>query len=382
MIKAKWKVIRRFLRTFFAHSPVLAVKYAIFRRMTSNKEWDRAKEEAVQISEMAIKYKDARIVKEMFLAYFRFGDQEKSSILEMEWSYMTHNIKDTDWKGEDLSDATLWISFKDTEKQGIATGYNMVGYVYEALKTAKHVVIVVDKRLVSLFQRTFNQANVYAGPILPVAHDGTRLVTANSSVLKFVLGTKQSDVNRYFAPFIVDKNMRNMFIREYNSDNQSRLPIIGISWSPYAHGRLKAPFKLWVDLVKSIPAIFVIIQIKYNDNRNSEIKDEIGQLKLSAVGRIIDDESVNPYLDMDRLASQLASLDAVVGINSSDVSLAGALGIPAYMVCDDLFTRMCPVLGNKYPWYPDAVVYNKNGRSWSELFDELQKDLSESVIFH
>jgi hypothetical protein len=83
-------------------------------------------------------------------------------------------------------------------------------------------------------------------------------------------------------------------------------------------------------------------------------------------------------VDLNQFSAQLSILDAMVSTHSSDSDFAGALGIPTYLVCDDLFRRACPVQSfNKIPWFPNAVLYGKNNREWSTVFNELKKDLIE-----
>jgi hypothetical protein len=326
-----------------------------------------------QIAERANELKDSRLVKEMAEASLRLGDQVSYTKWQVEMARINGNFRPNDWSGEDLSDATLWISFRETEKQGLSTGLNLTGYVKKASNGAKYTVLVVEKRLVDIFARTLPNVRVVAGPSQAKAIQGTRLVLANSLILRSIIGVNQDTIDSLYIPLLPNKETALELSEKYKHKNQENLPFIGIEWGTFGPRKDEAPIKLWVDLVKSINVVFVILQYKYDDHSSV-----VSALELAAPNRIIVDDSVNQLVDLNQFSAQLSILDAMVSTHSSDSDFAGALGIPTYLVCDDLFRRACPVQSfNKIPWFPNAVLYGKNNREWSTVFNELKKDLIE-----
>ena len=370
--KDNLKLFRRSIRTAIK-SPSLALDYLSFRRKTSNYDWSEAGLMVNQIAERANKLKDSRLVKEMAEASLRLGDQVSYTKWQVEIERINGNFRPNDWSGEDLSDATLWISFRETEKQGLSNGLNLTGYVKKASNGAKYTVLVVERRLVDIFARTLPNVRVVAGPSQAKAIQGTRLVLANSLILRSIIGVNQDTIDSLYIPLLPNKETALELSEKYKHKNQENLPFIGIEWGTFGPRKDEAPIKLWVDLVKSINVVFVILQYKYDDHSSV-----VSALELAAPNRIIVDDSVNQLVDLNQFSAQLSILDAMVSTHSSDSDFAGALGIPTYLVCDDLFRRACPVQSfNKIPWFPNAVLYGKNNREWSTVFNELKKDLIE-----
>ena len=370
--KDNLKLFRRSIRTAIK-SPSLALDYLSFRRRTSNYDWSEASLMVNQIAERANELKDSRLVKEMAEASLRLGDQVSYTKWQVEMARINGNFRPNDWSGEDLSDATLWISFRETEKQGLSNGLNLTGYVKKASNGAKYTVLVVEKRLVDIFARTLPNVRVVAGPSQAKAIQGTRLVLANSLILRSIIGVNQDTLDSLYIPLLPNKEIALELSEKYKHKNLENLPFIGIEWGTFGPRKDEAPIKLWVDLVKSINVVFVILQYKYDDHSSV-----VSALELAAPNRIIVDDSVNQLVDLNQFSAQLSILDAMVSTHSSDSDFAGALGIPTYLVCDDLFRRACPVQSfNKIPWFPNAVLYGKNNREWSTVFNELKKDLIE-----
>ena len=370
--KDNLKLFRRSIRTAIK-SPSLALDYLSFRRKTSNYDWSEAGLMVNQIAERANKLKDSRLVKEMAEASLRLGDQVSYTKWQVEIERINGNFRPNDWSGEDLSDATLWISFRETEKQGLSNGLNLTGYVKKASNGAKYTVLVVERRLVDIFARTLPNVRVVAAPAQAKAIQGTRLVLANSLILRSIIGVNQDTIDSLYIPLLPNKETALELSEKYKHKNQENLPFIGIEWGTFGPRKDEAPIKLWVDLVKSINVVFVILQYKYDG-----YSSVVSALELAAPNRIIVDDSVNQLVDLNQFSAQLSILDAMVSTHSSDSDFAGALGIPTYLVCDDLFRRACPVQSfNKIPWFPNAVLYGKNNREWSTVFNELKKDLIE-----
>ena len=367
-IKDNLKLFRRTVRTSIK-SPSLALDYINFRRIASVHDWNTAESMIDKIAFGATKAGDSRLVKEMAEASLRFNNLGAYTHWQVESARLDGNFRNTDWVGEDLSDATLWISFRETKKQGMVTGLNLTGYVKDVAKQAKYTILVVEDRLVPIFARTLPDIEVISGPVKAVAKQDTRLVTANSLILRSIMGVEQEIIDSLYIPLVPNYKAVSDFRLKYAND--SNLPIFGISWGTFSVTKSEAPLEFWIDLVKSINAIFVVIQYEY-DGFYCDVKS----LKKAAPGRIIVDKTVNQLVDMDLFAAQISSFDLVVSTSGTPAHYAGSLGTPTFLICDDLFRRACPVESfNKIPWYPDAILYGKNGRGWSSVFYDLKNDL-------
>jgi hypothetical protein len=280
-------------------------------------------------------------------------------------------VKPTDWQGEDLSDATLVIRFMETEKQGLAIGLNLAGYVAEAAANAKHCILVVENRLVQIYSRTLPEVEVQAYPADVLIETGTRLVTADALTLAAMMGTTSAQIERRFLPLQADAGESEEIRRVYQAGRD--LPLVGISWWSSHFGKDLPSIDVWADLVRSVDAIFVNIQY-------GNVAADWAVLQQAAPGRVVQDESVDQLVDMDRFASQLGALDAIVTISNTGAHLAGGMGLPVFLIRDDWFRRGWPVLTDRTPWYPGAVVFGKEGRPWPNVFDGVKNQLEGNPI--
>ena len=167
--KDKLKLFRRTIRTSLK-DPNLALDYLRFRRLTAKKHWKLAQPMLDKIGGRAVRIKDARLVKEVAEASLRLGDQVSYTKWQVESAKIDGNFRPDDWSGENLSNATLWVSFRETEKQGLSDGLNLTGYVKKASSDAKYTVLVVS----CSYLGTYN--------------DDVLAVIANSSYVEFTLG--------------------------------------------------------------------------------------------------------------------------------------------------------------------------------------------------
>ena len=347
-------------------SPRLAWGFHGFRRAVKRRQWLEVHRRLIPLAAAAENARDTRLLSEMAHAAGRLDKPE----LATQWAYANAqflgNVKPTDWQGEDLSDATLVIYFKESEKQGLAIGLNMAGYVAEAAAKARHCVLVVEKRLVPIYARTLPKVEVRAFPANVSAETGTRLVTANALTLSAMLGTTPAEIESRFLPLQADPVESAKLRRGYQAGRE--LPLVGVSWWSSHFGKDLPSIETWAGLVQSVDAIFVNIQ--YGD-----VAADWAVLEKAAPGRVVRDESVDQLMDMDGFASQLGTLDGIVTISNTGAHLAGGMGLPVCLIRDDWFRRGWPVLTDRTPWYPGAKVFGKEGRSWPEVFDGVKSQL-------
>ncbi len=320
------------------------------------------------MAESALEAGDLKLLTEMAFSAERLDEHEKSLEWHVAAAAKAGNRPATEWNGEDLRDETLLVKFMESEKQGLAIGLNMAGYVAEAAVRVPHCGLVVEKRLAPLFQRTLPDVEVVAYPESVASKSGESVFTANPLTLKRVLGASPADIERRFLPIEPPAAMAAELKERYLAGRD--LPLVGISWWSSHFGKDLPSVEDWAGFVGSTDAIFVSIQ--YGD-----VDADLEILKAAAPGRIVVDDSVDQMTDMDRFAAQLGALDAVVTISNTGAHLAGAMGIPTCLIRDDWFRRQWPVRSDRTPWYPDTRVFGRERRPWREVFPGVQSRLGK-----
>jgi hypothetical protein len=349
-------IVRRQIKRFF-QSPSLAIDYWRYRRKLRNRDWMGMRAMLPLLAKRALAARDHRFVSELGYAALRLGERKTG----MEWLQAARLLSGkgppTGWRGEDISDATLLINLMREEGDAVALGIRSCGQIRDAAARAGKTVLVVEPRMVPLFQRTLPQVRVLAFfDSAEAPHIDGKVVTATLADLWAVLG---DDAER---PLLAAVNADE--VRELRDKYFTGLPLIGISWWSSHFGKDLPPVSDWARLIRQVPAQFVSIQ--YGD-----VASDLAVLRGDSPDRLIVDPTVDQLANMDRFASQIAALDLVITISNSGAHLTAAIGKRMILVRDDLFRRGWPYLSRAVPGAPHVTVIGKDGRDWSEVFDEI-----------
>ena len=340
--------------------------------MIKRKKWSKVKELIIKVSESTSIRKDKRLSIEFAHAAERVGLYELSTELSVINAKLLQRNKTTDWNGEDLSNKHLCITFKEGDKQGLAIGLHMAGYISEVSKKAAKTQLIVEKRLVPIFLRTLPNVKVLPYPEKCDSYTD-QLVTSNMVNLWQNLGTSDKQIRSRFTPLKNDKIKSGEIREQYLSSSKIKRPLVGISWHSSHFGKDLPDIHHWLNFICSFDCIFVNIQY-------GNIKSDVLHFKNALQERFINDSSVNQLISMDDFCNQLGALDAVVTISNTGAHLSSAMGIPTIVLRDDWFRRAWPVLNSKTPWYPNTITIGKDGRQWADVFTDVQQTLQNMII--
>ncbi len=350
---------RRQLRRLVTH-PRGVIGYARYRAALSRHDWAGLHAMLRPLAQSAMRANDTRLLVELGHAAMRLDEHQFG--VELLHAARAGSSKPDDWRGENIPDGTLVIHLVEKAGQAVAAGLDLSGYIRAAAARAGRAVLIAERRVVPLFQRTLPEITVLPFGTDPAPHVRGRVVNADIDDLKFSLGYDAATIAKLYVPLIADSAQTRALRERYRAGRS--LPLIGISWWSLHYGKdLPSPVH-WAHLVAEVPAQFVSLQ--YGD-----VAKDIAVLRGGDTNKLLVDESVDQMTDMDRFASQIAALDLVVTISNSGAHLAGALGQRMILVRDDLFRRNWPYLSRTVPWYPGAIVIGKNGRLWDAAFDEI-----------
>lgn len=331
-------------------------------------DWEQARKSALLTAKAAIRIGDRRIMDDMGKVLAPLGEYARSGELRIQSRRMSGPMRIEEWLGQDISSQTLLIDLMETESQGLAVAIRAASLVSEAIKRARHTIIVVESRLVPLYARTFPAAGIVAYG--PGAADAYRRADVCASVqhLTAQFGTDPARIRSQFHPLAVNENLAAELRNQYR--NEGAAPLVGISWTSAAVKKDMPGLEDWSRLLSTIPASFVSLQY-------GNVEPELAVLRASS-RTIIHDPSVDQLRDMDRFASQVKAMDAVVTVSNTGAHLAGSLGIPSVVIIDDKI-RNWPVFERNSPYYPSMAVVRRNGKSWAATLDAAQAEL-ETIL--
>jgi hypothetical protein len=269
-----------------------------------------------------------------------------------EWAYGDSQ----EWFGE--SDAVVMV----TGEQGLGDEVMAASMIPQASQSCKQFILDCDARLATLFRRSF--PNVLVTPtrrdreiVLPV------MPTHHKSL--FGLGElfRQKDADFPREPYLLPNQEYVGMFRELFQGQK----VIGLAWSGGLPRTGKEPraagLNAFLPLLKK-GGEFVSLQ--YTDD-----SQEIREMYEKHGIRIRSLPWVTQGQDMDLLAGLIAACSEVVGVHTSALHLASAMGVPTT-------TLVHRGSGWRYSlpellWYPPTtkIWRKKPGESWRDCIDKL-----------
>jgi hypothetical protein len=84
--------------------------------------------------------------------------------------------------------------------------------------------------------------------------------------------------------------------------------------------------------------------------------------------------------DIDGLAARMAAVDLVITVGNTNAHLAGALGVPAWVLLPEVASwRWLEQQGTSI-WYPCARLYRQcRSGNWENLFERIQHELLNRI---
>lgn len=152
-------------------------------------------------------------------------------------------------------------------------------------------------------------------------------------------------------------------------DSWGPKPKIGIAWSGGSRHNnpdaRNAGVEAFRPLIQAIPADWVSLQ--YKGDAQAEI-EEAG-LPIKHYSRAVQTD------DYDDTAALVAELDLFIGVHTSAHHLAGALGVPTIVLCNDKSNWNYQPALRPFGWYQKTRLYpQKQGETWAQTLERLSDD--------
>ncbi|PAQ12115.1 glycosyltransferase family 9 protein [Mesorhizobium temperatum] len=347
----------------------IADRMADYRRSVEARDWPAALPKALALGSIAKSRGEVRLLDELSKALMRMGAYGPAAELKIARRHIVEGRVNGEWLGQDISDQVLLVDLMETEKQGLATAIHHASSVGRALARAARLIVLVEHRLVPLFQRTFPAADVRAvGPGNKAAYCEAQAF-AGVQHLTAVFETDETTIREHFVPLKPDPARVAELRARYRKDGR---PLVGIAWGSSNPGKDLPPLTAWRGLISRPDLRFVSLQY-------GQVESDLKILTDGELARILHDGSIDQLVDMDLFAAQVAAMDAVVTISNTGAHLAGALGIPSVFILGDGFKRSWPVEGDRTPYYPSAVLVSKRERPWAAVMEDAQNHMGSLI---
>jgi tetratricopeptide (TPR) repeat protein len=257
---------------------------------------------------------------------------------------------------------------------------NILPDLIERLGPEGKLTVAVEKRLVSLFQRSFPQASVGAHATYDVNGVLTRVVPFIGDGAAIDLWSPVASLLREFRrsldafpsrpSFLIADPKRVAHWRKVLKTAPAG-PKVGLFWKSAitkdARHRYFSPFAGWSPVLAQKGVTFVNLQ--YGD-----CAEELAAAKRDFGVEIWSPPGIDLKQDLDDIAALSCALDLVVGFANATFNIAAACGTPAFLISvPGAWTR----LGTQtMPWYPETRVFLPPGfGQWDAVMAEVAQAL-------
>ena len=296
-----------------------------------------------------------------------------------EWRLLKKNARPSflpqpRWDGSTLKGRTIIV----TAEQGIGDEIIFASCLPDVINKADRCIVECDKRLVTLFTRSFPEAQFLE------RFSSARLDASNppEADMKIAMGSLplffRPSLNSFpqqRAYLVPDTHKVETWLKRYSGMGPGLK--IGISWrggsKPSVRRARSTVLEQWKKLF-SVPEIH-FINLQYGDC-SYELKEAEEQSEVI----IHDWEDADPLKDLDGFAAQVAALDLVISADNSTVHMAGALGISVWTLlpfaCD--WRWMCNF--EDTPWYKTVRLLRQPIHGdWNEVFERVTSSLRQYI---
>lgn len=268
------------------------------------------------------------------------------------------------WEGDKNPDKTLLVQCE----QGFGDSIQFYRYLDLVKPFFKKIIFRVQDPLVDLFKTNTNEFEIVPDSI------GIKQLTFDYHIpllsLLLVLKSNIQNIPGAKGYLKADREKTDKYKKEFFNNDCFK---IGISWSGMVVGnkRRNIPLKCFYPLSKLENVKIYAIQKDFN---RDELKRFFPDTEIVDLGKT--------FKDFSDTAAALANLDLFVTSDNSVFNLAGAMGIPTFLLLNK-FSEWRWFLDEKTtPWYDSVKIFKKREEqeSWDTLMNSVIKELKEDSL--
>ena len=321
---------------------------------------------------LAIQPDDAQVLFSVGLLQVMRGEFEAGwRNYEWRWDSQDHDTPERHypqprWMGEKLDNGRLLL----WAEQGVGDEIMFAGLVADAVRTGSDCILDCDPRLQPMFARSFPEVEVVSG------FDAVRSVEAGVAAqipvasLPGLFRRSEAAFGRTVSPYLLADPERRARFRERYADGGTC--VVGVAWFTRGKksGRVRSVGLGALTTLFGIPNLRWV-SLQYGDG--DALQAEVDSLGLA----VTVDREVDQMTDMDGFAAQVGAMDLVITIDSSAAHLAGALGIPCWVLLPFAADWRWSDGRTDSPWYPRTRLFRQKGLGeWRAVVEEVREALT------
>lgn len=285
------------------------------------------------------------------------------------YSKWRYDLPAPEWAGEDLTGKHIVV----WREQGVGDEIMFASCLPDLIATAGHVTLACTDRLMSLFARSFPQADVI---------DAKRIVPPNAESFDLDYHTAIGGLPRFLRPIISSFPVRAAYLTPDPArvaswrDRVASLPPgirVGISWRSGMMNAKRAKgyatLDQWGPLLRTPGAVFINLQYDDCTLALATAEDQFG-------AHVHAWPDIDLRNDFDGTAALIANLDLVITIGNAVGELAGAIGVPTWRLSPSPLPEWTMLGTDRRPWFPSMRVWQSaQPDDWSELVGRTAAEL-------
>ncbi len=279
------------------------------------------------------------------------------------------------WRGEDLSGGALLL----WGEQGLGEEILYCGMLGDLVARGIPVVLEIAPRLVPLVQRAYPEVRVYgrSDPPHPALADTS--IRAQSPLIDLGLHLRPNvasfprDRHSYLRAHAVRTEG---FRKRLTHGGKSRA--IGVSW--ISRTDVIGPHKTtaltdWRPIWEAAGGHSQFVDLQYGDTTPDRATAAAQSLDLVHL------DDLDLTRDLDGLAALISACDLVITVSNTTAHLAGALGVPVWVLVPSGHGAMWYWGGpdNEQRWYSSAKIFRQTKMAhWDDVISDIARVLAEA----
>ena len=269
------------------------------------------------------------------------------------------NIKVPIWDG--LQVRHLYIH----GEQGVGDEIMFLSIVDEAIKSAMHVTLEVNRKVAALARMTW--------PHIDVVTDETPGDYSAKIPIGSLAGMYRRNVGDFPGRAYLKPDPRRVEFYRSRLEEFGKPPYVALTWVGGIKATRVEHRSMSLSELKPIRDAFTCVSAQYND-RNPHIDVEAEKYGLKK----INEESAGG--DLAEQAALFKAVDAVVTVQQTAVHVAGAVGTPCFALIAHNPQWRYLMSGNRMPWYDSVQLFRKpEDGEWpvKDVLKALKREFSE-----
>jgi Tfp pilus assembly protein PilF len=265
------------------------------------------------------------------------------------------------WNGERLPPGRLLI----WGEQGIGDEIMFAGLIPDVIRTGASCILDCDPRLRPLFARSFPEVVTVSGFVPDPQSNFEIAAHLPSGSLPGLFRSSSAAFKATTSPYLAANPSKTAELRARYFDGRK---IIGLAW--YTANK-KTGRNRSIDLSLLAP-LFALPGIRWVSLQYGN-HDALEKQAASANAPVLVDRDVDQLTNIDDFAAQIRAMDLVITIDNSTAHLAGALGVPAWVLLPFAPNWRWQLERGDSLWYPSLRLFRQTQEGdWQSVVERVR----------